>query len=151
MSHAFAEESHKRLFLAALIVGDRLRIGGNHLGEALAGKLFFYNGDQREELVAGTTIIEPKTWHHVVFVRDGSRVAAYLDGRTTPEFSGDASPGSPAGAAGVFIGGRSDKLYNFEGKLCQAALYDRPLAPEAIAAHWAAAALRTDAKSEKSG
>ncbi len=132
--------------------GDHLGIGGNHHDGSLAGKLFFYNGDQREELIVGTTIIEPKTWHHVVLVRDGSRVAAYLDGRATPEFSGDASPGSPAGGAGVFIGGRSDKLYNFEGKLCQAAVYDRPLAPEEITAHWSVAAgLRTSAKSGKPG
>ena len=64
---------------------------------------------------------------------------AYLNGAVTPELEGEAVPGCAADETNLFIGGRSDNLYNFEGKICQVAIYDRVISPKQIAAHHAAA------------
>jgi hypothetical protein len=116
--------------------GDHLGIGGTHRDGSLTGRLFFYNGDQREELVAGTTDISPGAWNHVVLVRKGPKVTAYLNGQTNPEFAGQATPGCPTDTATIFVGGRSDNLFNFEGKICQVAIYDHAITPEQAAAHY---------------
>ena len=119
--------------------GDHLGIGGKD-DSAAAGRLIFYNGNTRKELLAGKTEIRPKTWNHVVLVRDGRKATVYLNGGTTPEIAGQAEPGCPATVKQVFVGGRSDDLFNFEGKLCEAALYGRALSAEEAARHYAAAA-----------
>jgi hypothetical protein len=76
----------------------------------------------------GKTEIAPKTWHHVVL--SGDRV--YLDGALEIE--------SKAETAGpLFLGGRADGTANFEGRIDEAAVYDRVLTPEEIAAHFKAA------------
>jgi hypothetical protein len=119
--------------------GDHLGIGGNHDEIGALGKLFFYNGDERKEAVVGATDLGLRTWNHVVLVRDGDRVTVYLNGRTDPELTGQAAPGCPATVSQVFVGGRSDNLFNFEGKIDEVAVYDRPLAAQEAAAHFAAA------------
>ena len=123
------------------VPGDNLGIGGTHLDGVARGKLFFFNGDQQDQVVAGTTDIEPKTWNQVVLTRDGQKVAAYLNGNPTPELSGTAAVTVPKGCSDVFIGGRGDNLYNFHGKICEAAVYDRPLSPDEISGHYNAAAV----------
>lgn len=115
--------------------GDHLGIGGTYRDGSLTGKLIFFNGDERNELAVGKTELDVSAWHHVVLVRHGSRVTAYLNGVTTPEFDGEVMSGCPAGQTSVFIGGRSDNLFNFEGKICQVAIYDRAIAAEHVAAH----------------
>ncbi len=70
--------------------GDHLGIGGNYR-EAWTGKLIAFNGNKRDEVLAGQTTITPGQWHHVVWVRDGQRVRVYLDGRDTPEIDGQLS------------------------------------------------------------
>ena len=72
-------------------------------------------------------------------IRDGEKVAAFLNGNSTPELSGTAAPTVPEGCSDVFVGGRGDNLYNFHGKICEAAVYDRPLSPNEISAHYKAA------------
>ncbi|NLS96876.1 MAG: hypothetical protein GXX96_32470 [Planctomycetaceae bacterium] len=119
--------------------GDHLGIGGTYRDGSLAGKLIFFNGDQRDQLVVGKTDIVPGAWHHIVLVRQGSRVAVYLNGQTAPELEGELAPGCPVDETSVFIGGRSDNLFNFEGKVCQVAIYDRALSPQDVAAHHRAA------------
>ena len=123
------------------VPGDNLGIGGTHLDAVALGKLIFFNGDEQNEMVAGTTDIAPKTWNHVVMVRDGEKVTAYLNGNSTPELSGTAAPTVPKDCSDIFIGGRGDNLYNFHGKICEAALYDRLLSPAEISAHYSAAAV----------
>ena len=76
----------------------------------------------------GKTEIAPKTWHHVVL--SGDRV--YLDGAS--EIEGKSEPGGP-----LFLGGRADGAANFEGRIDEAAIYDRVLTAEEIAAHFKAA------------
>ena len=115
--------------------GDHLGIGGT---AGNSGKLFFYNGDSLKETLAGTTEIPPKKWTHVVLVRDGRKVAVYLNGNPKPEVSGEAAAGFAPDCVQVFVGGRNDNLANFEGRIDEAALYDRALSPEEIARHYAA-------------
>lgn len=119
--------------------GDHLGIGGTYGDQTLAGKLIFFNGDERDQIVVGKTDIAAKTWHHVVLVRQGSKVTTFLNGRKAPESEGEAVPGCPMDEASVFIGGRSDNLFNFEGKICQVALYDHAITPEQVVAHHTAA------------
>ncbi len=69
--------------------------------------------------------------------RDGERVRAYLNGKL--ELSGDVQIGCPDDVDELFLGGRNDKLFNLEGKLDEAAVYDRVLTPQEIAAHYDAA------------
>jgi len=119
--------------------GDHLGIGGTHERTDAAGRLFFYNGDALEQVVVGGTEIAPRTWNHVVLVRDADRVTAYLNGRTEPELAGRAAVGHPPRVVQVFAGGRSDNLFHFEGKIDEVAVYDRALSPDEAAAHYAAA------------
>ncbi|NQT17812.1 MAG: hypothetical protein HQ582_33970 [Planctomycetes bacterium] len=119
--------------------GEHLGIGGTHESTNAAGKLFFYNGDELGEVLVGTTDLELRTWNHVVLVRDGDQVTVYLNGQPDPEIAGRATPGCPADVAQVFLGGRSDNLFNFEGKLDELAVYDRPLTAQEATAHFATA------------
>jgi len=122
--------------------GDCLGIGGTETG---AGKLFFHTGDDAKEALVGKTEIglrswdRPKSWHHVVLVRDGDRVTVYLNGNTVPEISARGAPPCPAGAARILLGGRADNTANFEGKIDEVAIYRRALPPEEIARHYRAA------------
>ena len=119
--------------------GEHLGIGGTH---AHAGKLIFFNGNELNEIVAGQTVLEPKVWHHIVLVRDGEEVRLYSNGRL--DGSGTAKQDLPATAHELFIGGRNDNFANFEGKLDEAAIYNRALSTEEIAAHFSVATGRAE-------
>ncbi|QDV25494.1 PVC-type heme-binding CxxCH protein [Aureliella helgolandensis] len=115
--------------------GDHLGIGGTSMESANAGKLIFFNGNAKNELQVGVTVIQPKTWNHVVLVRDGPRVAAYLNGNKTPEFRGEATISRSTNADDLFVGGRNDGFASFEGKLSNVAIYDRILSQDEITTH----------------
>ncbi len=115
--------------------GDHFGIGGTH---DASGRLFVYNGNTAKELLHGSTEIAPRTWHHVVFARDGERIAVYLDGKTEPEIVGALKSTVPSKSIDLFLGGRSDGYANFEGKIDEVALYDRALKPSEVAAHYRA-------------
>ncbi len=119
--------------------GDHLGIGGTHTAQ---GKLLFFNGNARNESLGGSTAIDLRTWNHVVLVRDGAKVTVYLNGNPTPEIASEAAVSRPAGVAGVFLGGRCDHSADWEGKLCEVAVYNRALAAQEAAAHYDAAALK---------
>ena len=116
--------------------GDHLGIGGT-AREAETGRLVFFNGDRLNEVLVGKTVIPPGTWHHVAMVRDGEAVRVYLDGRL--EIDGKAAACEASRGPQLFLGGRNDGFANFEGRLDEAAVYDRALAPAEIAAHVASA------------
>jgi hypothetical protein len=120
--------------------GEHLGIGGTFRGD-LAGKLILFNGNERDQLLAGRTVLTPRAWHHVVLVRDGRKVRVHLDGRAEPEISAEFEHTVPAGEQTVFLGGRNDGLFGLEGRLDEVALYDRALTAEEIAAHYEASAL----------
>ena len=119
--------------------GDHLGIGGKHDETDAQGKLFFYNGDELNETLVGTTDLELRTWNHVVLVRDGESVTVYLNGQPAPEITGRVAPGCASDMRQVFLGGRSDNLFNFEGKIDEVAVYDRILTVQEVAEHYSSA------------
>lgn len=120
------------------VPGDHLGIGGTYQQRGLDGKLFFYNGNEVQDLLVGETQIAPKSWHHVALVRRGEEVRVYLDGKTEPEIAGQArrtiSPETPE----VFLGGRSDGLFGLEGRIDEVAVFARALPADEIARHYQA-------------
>lgn len=119
--------------------GDHLGIGGSHANQDAQGKLLLFNGNQSNTTLSGRTVLEPRTWHHVVFVREKRRVAVYLDGDVQPEITGDLEPTYGSTGDKIFLGGRTDRLFGLEGRLDEVALYDRALTSTEAAAHFAAA------------
>ncbi len=120
--------------------GEHLGIGGTYRAD-VTGKLILFNGNERNEVLVGRTTPALRAWHHVVFVREGDKVRVHLDGRAEPEISGDFAHTVPAGENSLFIGGRNDGMFNFEGKIDEVALYPRALAVSEITAHYKASAL----------
>jgi hypothetical protein len=119
--------------------GDDLGISGTSAVDiAPPGRLFFYNGDATK-MVVGKTELPLDEWNHVVIVRDGKRVAVYLNGNAQPELAGEMDRGYPQGATQLFLGGRNDNFGNFQGNLAEAAIYDRALSGEEAAKHYQAA------------
>ncbi|HSH94127.1 MAG TPA: PVC-type heme-binding CxxCH protein, partial [Roseimicrobium sp.] len=105
--------------------GDHVGIGGTYRKE-LTGRLIFFNGNQRNEVLGGRTVIPPGTWNHVVVVRDGTRVRAWLNGIAEPEIDGPAAV-SAGEAKDIFLGARTDRFAPLDGYLAEWALFDRAL------------------------
>ncbi len=114
---------------------DSLGIGGT---AGAPGKLLFTQGDPSGQSIQGATDIGVKTWNYVAIVRDGNKVTVYLNGRTTPEISGKWPNKNFASSGKLFIGGRSDSVANFEGKIDEVAVYNRALSPGEMSKHFAA-------------
>ncbi len=120
---------------AAGTPGDHLGIGGTNTA---TGKLMFFNGDLRNELLIGKTDIALRTWNHVALVREGKRASVYLNFNKEPEIIGEIAPGCEPTESQIFLGGRSDNFADFEGKLDEVAVYDRAISPDELAQHAAA-------------
>ncbi|MHB1080848.1 MAG: neutral/alkaline non-lysosomal ceramidase N-terminal domain-containing protein [Prosthecobacter sp.] len=117
--------------------GDHLGIGGTH-ADAAPGCLFVYNGNTSKGLISGKTKLALKQWHHVVLNRTGKRLQVFLDGK--PEIEGDLDiTHTPKDQ--WFIGGRSDNLFNFEGKIDEVAFYNDALTADETAAHYKASGM----------
>lgn len=108
--------------------GDHLGIGGTYRRD-LTGRLMVFNGNASNQSVAGSTVIPPGSWNHAVFVRDGKRVRAYLNGETKPEIDAEIEATAP-GIREFFLGARSDHFAPLQGHLAQFALFDRALTAE---------------------
>ena len=120
--------------------GEHLGIGGTFRGD-LVGKLILFNGNERDQVLVGRTVLAMRAWHHVVFVREGEKVRVHLDGRAEPEIAGDFAHTVPDGEHTIFLGGRNDNLFGLEGRLDEVALYDRALASSEITAHYQASGI----------
>ena len=66
-----------------------------------------------------------------MFVRDGETVRAYLSGALEIETTAPAE--FPPSLDRFFIGGRSDRDSNWEGRLDEVAIYDRALSAAEVA------------------
>lgn len=110
--------------------GEHLGLGGTHRADS-QGRLILFNGNAKDQLRTGKTKLALKQWHHVVLVREGTKVRVHLDGQAQPDLEGEL-PVVVQGDA-VFIGGRADNFANWEGKLDEFALFDRALTAEEIA------------------
>ena len=115
-------------------LGEHLGISGTH-GDVPPGRLFFYTGNEVGRLVHGQTVLEFRDWHHVALVRGPGELKVYLDGKLELESKLEWSIDQPAKLP-VFIGGRSDKLFGFEGKLDEVAVFDRALSAAEVAAQF---------------
>lgn len=111
---------------------ERLGIAGT-AGEP--GRLFFAGGAEPAPL-PGRTTLALKHWHHVALVRQGRSVAVYLDGKA--EIAGE-TDGNATGASLIF----GDTL---EGRLDEAAIFDRALNAAEIAAQFTASDVRRAAR-----
>jgi hypothetical protein len=101
--------------------GDHLGVGGTRH----VGKLVFQANGQ---LVAGSTECQRWQWNHAVFVRDGEAVRVYLNGKLEIEMK--AALDIPSSIDEVFVGGRSDRQSNWEGRLDECAVFVRALSGE---------------------
>lgn len=108
--------------------GDGLALGGK---AATPGALVVPTG----AAPTGRTAAPYRGWAHAVFVRDGRRVRAYLNGRLEV----DADLAALAKPDALVIGGRPDKQLGFEGRLAEVAVYSRVLTGDEVAARHAAA------------
>ena len=113
--------------------GDHLGIGGTY---ASAGRLLVYQGNQSKGLLTGLAKVEPRSWHHVVMVREGERIRVYLNGNPKPDIDGKLSRSYPKSHPQFFLGGRNDNFANLKGSLDEVALYDRALTVEELVAHF---------------
>lgn len=118
--------------------GEHLGIGGTSQDTG-GGKLFFYTGNQVGQVVRGTTSLAFRDWHHVVIVREEDHLTVYLDGE--PEIEADDVEWTLADGKDeeIFLGGRSDGMFGFEGKIDEVALYPAALTAEQVVAHFRAA------------
>ena len=119
--------------------GEHLGIGGTSRAD-LTGKLILFNGNERDELLVGRTPLALRAWHPVTLVREGARVRVHLDGRVEPELAGEFAHTVPAGDGTIFLGGRNDGTFGFEGKLDEVAIFPRALAAAEISALYQASA-----------
>ena len=106
-----------------------------------AGRLIVFNGNRENRLLTGTTLLPLSSWNHVVLVRQGDSVRVYLNGRVEPEIEGRLTPTFPEHGGQLFIGARNERFAPFQGRIDQVAIYDRPLRPDEVAAHFAASGI----------
>ena len=107
--------------------------------DATSQRLVFAQGQMPKNVVTGNTLIAPRTWHHLALVRASDRVNLYLDGNVELEIKSEASISAKAGLESLSVGGQSDGLAHFEGKVDEVAVYDRPLSAREVAEHVRAA------------
>jgi len=119
--------------------GDNLGVGGTHSNQ---GKLIVFNGNERNELVAGHTPIPARSWAHVVMVRQAQRMTVYLNGDPNPEITADLPIGYPEVCKDILLGGRADNFANLQGMMEEVAVYDRALMPAEVKAHFDAAGVK---------
>ena len=108
---------------------------GVHLGiggiAGAQGKLLFSSGETEKRIILeGKTGIPMRTWTHVVLVRQGRNIRVYLNGEL--EISGESPIRYSPGFKTLYIGGRNDKEFCFEGRIDEVAVYDRALTSDQI-------------------
>ncbi|MFK7734770.1 MAG: neutral/alkaline non-lysosomal ceramidase N-terminal domain-containing protein, partial [Pirellulaceae bacterium] len=121
---------------------DQLCISGS--GSPTPGRLKF-----GEHL--GNTAIEPRRWHHVVFIRNGDFIEVYLDSAEPEIVARVGRPEDAAGGSGptrVIFGGGDAERFHLEGKLDEIAVYDRALTRDILSNHFARAS-RDDERSKE--
>jgi hypothetical protein len=93
---------------------------GDHLGLNGKGRLLFSDG---EKTYHGKTPVKRWTWRQAAMVRVDEELRVYLDGKLEIEATVKTNPI----VEDLFIGGRNDNQSNWEGRLDEVALFDRPL------------------------
>ena len=101
---------------------------------ALAGPTgrLVLSGNGADDRASGTAEIAPKSWHHLVLVRQDESITVYLDGLRDVSARARAI-GKPL--VTLSFGGASQSVESLEGRIDEVAVYDRALGPEEIEAH----------------
>jgi len=105
-------------------VGDHLGIAGT---ARTPGRVQFEHGNTT---LLGKTEIPRWTWTHIAFVRDGETIRLYVNGRL--DAKGTAPATQPPHLDTFFFGGRSNNTSNWEGRLDEIAVFDRPLSTDQV-------------------
>lgn len=121
--------------------GDHFGIGGTYRPE-FTGRLIVFNGNRLDQVVAGRTTIQPRTWNHAVMVRKAGRVTVWLNGASKPEIDADLPASIDANETSIYFGGRNDNFSNLNGYLDEAVLFDRALTSDEARGLFAAAGVK---------
>ena len=100
---------------------------GESLGLNAKGQLIFRSG---EKTFTGKTVAPRWTWHHATLVRNSDTARIYLDGQL--QFESKAS--ALQTVQSLYLGGRHDNQSNWEGRLDEAAIFDRALSDAEVKA-----------------
>lgn len=120
-------------------VRDSVGVWGHHFAQNMrSGYLAFFSGDPKWTLVSGKTKVEPNSWHHLLFVRDGTQVRVYLNGKLDIETE---CPWNGGAGEHLSLGNRADWLSHtwLDGHLDEVAIWNRALNEEEAAAVYALA------------
>ena len=101
-----------------------------------------FNGNRLDQVVAGRTTIQPRTWNHAVMVRKAGRVTVWLNGASKPEIDADLPASIDANETSIYFGGRNDNFSNLNGYLDEAVLFDRALTSDEARGLFAAAGVK---------
>ena len=93
---------------------------GESLGLNAKGQLIFRSGVRT---FTGKTATTRWQWHHATIVRENDVARVYLDGLL--QIEAKASALQPVQS--LYLGGRHDNQSNWEGRLDEAAIFDRAL------------------------
>ena len=97
-----------------------LNAPGDHLGLDGKGRLLFNDGSKTYQ---GKTTVKRWTWRQAALTRQGEDLRVYLNGKLEIEAKAKVN----ALAEDIFIGGRNDNRSNWEGRIDEAAVFDRAL------------------------
>jgi putative membrane-bound dehydrogenase-like protein len=116
--------------------GDHLGIGGTY-DPKMTGKLFWFNGNDRNQVAIGRTSVSPNTWNHVIAIREKNHIKLLLNGEMDPDLDTDIEV-TTNDSKQFFLGARTDQFAPLQGQLAHYAIFNRALtADEAKLLHTA--------------
>lgn len=108
--------------------GEQIGIAKNAAGQ----RCLVYQGSGASEELAESAPLERWTWNHLAFAREDNTAHVFLNGKPlTAMTKADFPEASPET---FFFGGSAGEGRNFEGRLDEIAVFDRPLSREELTA-----------------
>ncbi len=119
---------------------DMVGVGGSWNMSPL-GKLYFFE-PVTGAVVAGTTMLRPDKWYHVVLVRDADKVCVFLNGQMEIDAQALGWPGGDGEQ--LAIGNRTDyatkqTTYGLTGLVAEVGVWNRPLKADEVSELYALA------------
>ena len=105
--------------------GDHLGIGGTY-DPKMTGKLFWFNGNDRNQVAIGRTDISPNQWNHVIAIREKNHIKLMLNGERVPEVDTEIEVTAKESKQ-FFLGARNDQFAPLQGQLANYAIFNRAL------------------------
>lgn len=97
-------------------------------------RMYNQNGTTVSVNITGGPAPVAGAWHHVVAVYNGTTAKVYVNG--VESASGTPTGYVPSAGGSLFIGGRADSSFWWNGAADEVAIYGAALTPETIAAHY---------------